>query len=167
MRMPDDLAQRFNTQIDLELSSSVAYLQMAAFFDGRSLPGMASWMRIQSDEERAHALKFFDHLLDRGNTVTLGAGEAPVSDFESVSDAFRAALAQEERVSKAISDLYAAALAAGDSASLALLQWFLEEQIEEESTVSEIVDQLEMIHGDGGALLLLDRELGARTLEAG
>jgi ferritin len=162
MKMPETLAEQFNRQIDLELASSIAYLQMAAYFDARSLPGMAAWMRIQSEEERMHALRFFDHVLDRGNSIALGAGEAPRTDFSSVVDAFEAALAQEQRVSASISDLYAAALSAGDSASLALLQWFLDEQIEEESTVSDIVEQLKMVGEDGGALLLLDRELGQR-----
>ncbi|MEX1005532.1 MAG: ferritin [Acidimicrobiia bacterium] len=160
--MSDSLAEKFNRQIDLELASSIAYLQMAAYFDSRSLQGMAQWMRVQSEEERAHALKFFDHVLHRGNTISLGGGEAPKTDFESVLDAFETAFAQEQRVSQAISGLYAAALADGDSASFALLQWFLEEQIEEESIVSDIVEQLKMIGDDGGALLLLDRELGQR-----
>ena len=163
MKMSDSLAAAFNEQVDLELSSSISYLQMAAYFDGLSLQGMASWMRIQSDEERAHALRFFDHLLDRGNEVTLGATEAPRSDFGSVLEVFREALAQEQRVSRSISELYAAALAEGDSASFALLQWFLTEQIEEESTVSDIVGQLQLIGDDGGAILLLDRELGSRS----
>ena len=162
MKMSDTLAETFNRQIDLELASSIAYLQMAAYFDGRSLPGMATWMRMQSEEERAHALKFFDHVLNRGNSVALGAGEAPKTDFTSAVDAFETALAHEQRVSKAISDLYTAALADGDSSSFGLLQWFLDEQIEEESTVSDIVEQLKLIGEDGGALLLLDRELGQR-----
>lgn len=162
MKMPESLAGSFHRQIDLELASSLAYLQMAAYLDGRSLPGMASWMRIQSEEERAHALKFFDHVLDRGNDVTLGAIDAPKAEFSSVVDVFEAALAQEQRVSEAISKLYSDALAAGDSSSFALLQWFLEEQIEEEATVDEIVEQLKLIGDDGGALLLLDRELGTR-----
>ena len=165
MKMPEPLAEKFNRQIDLELASSLAYLQMAAYFDSRSLPGMASWMRIQSEEERAHALRFFDHVLDRGNTIVLGEIEAPKSEFASVLDAFETALAQEQRVSTAIAGLYSAALEAGDSASFALLQWFLEEQIEEESTVDDIVEQIKLIKDDGGALLLLDRELGARSVQ--
>lgn len=162
MKMSAQLAEKFNRQIDLELASSIAYLQMAAYFDARSLPGMASWMRIQSEEERMHALKFFDHVLDRGNTIALGAIEAPKTDFTSAVDVFEAALTQEQKVSESISGLYGAALSDGDSASFALLQWFLDEQIEEESTVDDIVAQLKMIGTDGGALLVLDRELAQR-----
>ena len=87
-------------------------------------------------------------------------------DFEKPVDVFRAALAQEEHVSAAIKDLYRAATDEADASSFPLLQWFLEEQVEEEATVSEIVDQLEMIGDDGGALLLLDRELGGRSAGA-
>ncbi len=163
MKMPDSLAGQFNQQITLELASSLAYLQMAAFLEARSLKGMAAWMRIQAEEERVHALKFFDYVLDRGNDVHIGGTDAPSMDFEKPVDVFRAALAQEEHVSAAIKDLYRAATDEADASSFPLLQWFLEEQVEEEATVSEIVDQLEMIGDDGGALLLLDRELGGRT----
>lgn len=165
MKLSDPLAEKFNTQITLELSSSLAYLQMAAFFEARSLKGMAAWMRIQSEEERAHALKFFDYVLDRGNDVSIGDIAAPAVTYSTPVDAFRTALAQEEHVSAAIKDLYRAASDDADASSFPLLQWFLEEQVEEEATVSEIIDQLELIGDDGGALLLLDRELGGRTAE--
>lgn len=165
MQMPQPLAESFNRQIDLELESSNAYLQMAAYFEDQSLSGFAAWMRVQSEEERAHALKFFDYVLDRGNRVELGTLPAPAGGFDSPASVFAAALEQERRVSKAIGELYVKATESGDAASFPLLQWFLEEQVEEESTVSEILDQLTMIEGNGAALLLLDRELGSRTLE--
>ena len=163
MKMPDDLAKAFNDQIVLELESSLAYLQMAAYFEYASLKGLAAWMRVQSEEEHAHAMRFFDYVLDRGNAVTLGSPEAPPADFDSPLSVFRTALSQEQKVSESISTLYAKASQAADVASFPLLQWFLTEQVEEESTVSEIIDQLELIADDGAALLLLDRELGTRT----
>lgn len=163
MKMSETLAAKFNDQITLEFESSIAYLQMAAYFDARSLKGMAEWMRVQSEEERAHALRFFDFLLDRGNEVHIGTIPAPHLELESASGAFKTALAQEERVSEAIRALYRVATEDADAASYPLLQWFLEEQVEEESTVSEIVDRLELVGEDGGALLELDRELGARA----
>ena len=166
MKMSDALAGKFNDQITLELESSIAYLQMAAYFDARSLKGMASWMRIQADEERLHALKFFDFVLDRGNKIQIGSIPAPSLQLDSALGAFRTALAQEERVSSAIGDLYRIASDDVDAASYPLLQWFLEEQVEEESIVSEIVDRLELIGDDGGALLELDRELGTRSAAA-
>lgn len=165
--MPDELAQGFNRQITLEIESSLAYLQMAAYFESRSFTGFASWMRVQSDEERDHALKLFDYLLDRGNPVKLGEIAAPVSDFDGPTSVFEAALEQERRVSEAIQSLYMLATSNGDAASFAILQWFLEEQVEEESMVEEILDQLKLVGSDGGALLLLDRELGARKPDTG
>lgn len=163
--MPEAVAEALNRQIALELESSHVYLQMAAFFAGRSLTGMATWMRLQADEERSHALRFFDYVLDRGNEAVVAEVPAPRTGYADPLDAFRAALAHEQRVSRAIADLYA--LATGtDPMSLPLLQSFLTEQVEEEATVQTIVDQLEIIGGDGGALLLLDRELGTRTTVA-
>jgi ferritin len=164
MKMSDALAAKFNDQITLELESSIAYLQMAAYFDARSLSGMAAWMRVQSEEERIHALRFFDFVLDRGNDVSIGQIPAPALDIDSALSAFEMALAQEERVTASIQGLYRAATEEVDAASFPLLQWFLEEQVEEESTVSEIVDRLGLVGEDGGALLELDRELGARPV---
>ncbi len=163
MKMTPALADAFNRQITLELESSLAYLQMAAYFDARSLKGMSSWMRVQSEEERAHALRFFDYVLSRGNDVSLGANEAPPAAFDSPAGVFELALAQEQKVSASISELYRTATAEADAASFPLLQWFLQEQVEEEATVSEILDQLQLIGADGGALLMLDRELAGRT----
>ena len=163
MEMKPELAAAFNRQITLEMESSLAYLQMSAWFDAKSLSGMASWMRVQAEEERSHALKFFDYVLERGNEVTLEAIPGPdASALSNPVEVFTVALAQERKVSAAIADQYDAASTARDAASFPLLQWFLEEQVEEESTVSEIVDQLAMIGDNGAALLLLDRELGSR-----
>lgn len=164
MQMKPELSEAFNRQITLEMESSLAYLQMAAWFEAKSLTGMATWMRMQAEEERAHGLKFFEYVLERGNEVNLDTIPGPdTSGFEAPIDVFRTALAQEQKVSAAIAALYDAASDARDAASFPLLQWFLEEQVEEESTVSEIVDQLAMIGDNGAAMLLLDRELGART----
>lgn len=165
MEMPDSLAAAFNRQIALELESSTVYLQMSAFLAGQSLTGMASWMRLQSEEERTHALTFLDYVLDRGNDVLISELPAPRTGYTDPLDVFRAALAHEQRVSRAIADLYETATAT-DTMSLALLQGFLTEQVEEEATVKTIVDRLELIGKDGGALLLLDRELGARSAAA-
>lgn len=165
MEMSHTLAEAFNRQITLELESSLAYLQMAAYLESRSLKGMGAWMRIQSEEERGHALRFFDHVLDRGNIVTIGATDSPTGDFASTAAVFELALAQERKVSASIAELYRLATAEGDVGSFSLLQWFLDEQIEEEATVSEILDQLRLIGDDGGALLMIDRELGGRTAD--
>ncbi len=162
MQMSPDLAAAFNDQIVMELESSLAYLQMAGYFEDRSLTGMATWMRLQSDEERAHALLFFEHVCDRGRPIALSGIPGPKTGFESPADVFRTALEQERKVSAAIAELHRKAGDEGDASSLPFLQRFLEEQIEEESTVSEILDRLELIGDHGPSLLLLDRELGER-----
>jgi|SRR5680860_1515 len=163
MAMSSELEQAFNDQITLEFSSEYVYLQMGAFFEDRDLPGFAQWMRLQAAEERAHALKFFDFLLDMGNVVRLGAIEAPRPSFDSTVEVFEASLAHEKRVTASIHDLYGRCSAAGEFHALPLLHWFIDEQVEEEAGVSQIVQQLKMAGDNGAALLFLDRELGART----
>ena len=163
MKMSEKLAEAFSEQVTKELSSSVAYLQMSAWFDSFDLPGMASWMRIQSEEERQHALRFMDFVLDRGNKLVIGERKKPKSDFESPKAVFEAALAQEQSTTTSIRDLYLRASEEKDVESYPLLDWFLTEQVEEESTVQKILGQLGHAGQDGSALLMLDRELGART----
>ena len=166
MKMSQQLEDAFNAQITLELESSIAYLQMAAFLDGENLPGMSGWMRAQSAEEAAHADRFFDFVLDRGNQVRIGPTAAPTSEFTTAADAFRTSLEQERRVTKSIHDLYRLAGDEGDLGSIPLLQEFIGEQNEEEATVETILERVKMADGNSGALLLLDSELGARPATA-
>ncbi|TDE08261.1 ferritin [Jiangella asiatica] len=163
MKLNDTLAKAFSEQITLEIESSVAYLQLAIALEDANLPGMASWMRIQSGEERDHAAKFIQHVTDRGNRPQIGDIPAPADPGPTVVAAFEASLAHERNVSDSIRALYRLALAEGDIDSLPLLSWFIEEQIEEESTVSEILGRLHLIGEDGPGLLRLDGELGARV----
>lgn len=163
MQLSAELTRAYNDQIQLEFESSFAYLQMGADFELRSLPGMAKWMRMQSGEEYAHAMKFIQFVLDRGAKLELHALGAPAATPDSVVATFEAALGHEQRVSKAIHALYAKALSEQDFSSLPLLQWFVNEQVEEENTVSSILDRLRMVGDDRTGLLFLDRELGART----
>lgn len=162
MKMTDDLTSAFNDQITMELASSVAYLQMCAHFEAENLIGMASWMLMQSEEEKEHARRFMSFVLDRGNGVRLGAIEAPESSFESVENVFETALAQEQSVTKAIHDLYRLASDGGDLASFPFLQSFIEEQNEEEATVETILERVRLAGGESSAILLLDHELGNR-----
>lgn len=165
MKMTQELADLFNDQITMELASSVAYLQMAAHLENEGLSGMGTWMRIQSDEEHAHALRFLQFTLDRGNDVMIGAIDAPPRSNGSIADVFDAALAQEQKVTASISSMYAAAQASADVLALPFLQEFLTEQVEEEAAVGEIIDRLRLAGDDGPTLLQMDRELGARIPE--
>jgi ferritin len=162
MAMSAELEQAFNDQVTLEFASELAYLQMAAYFEQHDLSGFAEWMRLQAAEEHTHGMKFFEFLLDRGNAVHIGAFDAPKSGFDSVVEVFEASLAHEKKVTASIHDLYARCSAAGEYQALPLLHWFIDEQVEEESSVSKIVERVRMAGTDGAALLFLDRELGER-----
>lgn len=162
MKLSDTLLKAFSEQITLELESSIVYLQLAIILDDQDLPGMAGWMRQQSDEERDHAGRFIDHVTDRGGHPQIGAIKSPAGLGDSVHDAFRASLAHEEKVSESIRNLYRQAQSEGDIDSMPLLHWFIEEQVEEEATVSEILGRLELIGSDGAGLLRLDADLAAR-----
>jgi ferritin len=151
-----------NEQIKHEFYSSYLYLSMSAYFETLSLPGFASWMRVQSQEEHEHAMKFFDFLNDRDGTVELQALDQPPGEFQSPLDVFEQALAHERKVTTLIHRLYEQALKENDYATQTLLQWFITEQVEEEKNASQIVEQLKMTGGDSTALLLLDRELAGR-----
>jgi ferritin len=151
-----------NDQIKNEFYSSYLYLSMSAYFETQSLPGFASWMRAQSQEEHAHAMKFFDFVNDRDGTVELQALDQPPGEFQSPLDVFQQALEHERKVTALIYRLYELALKESDYATQTLLQWFITEQVEEEKSASQIVEQLKMTGGDSTALLLLDRELAGR-----
>lgn len=160
--MNEQMIAAFNEQIALEHASAYAYRQMSAWADARDLSGTASWFAAQAEEETAHATMFTQHLLDRGGEVVLQAIPAPRSNFADVVEVFEASLEQERRVTAAIGELYAAAQAAADFRSIPLLTTFLQEQVEEEATVSTILGELRMAAGDPSALLMLDKGLPAR-----
>ena len=165
MLMSESLEKRFSAQIGAEFFSFYSYLQISAYFERTNLPGCARWMRLQADEEQLHAMKFWDYVMARGNTVILPPIDSPETDFASPLSAFERALEHERSVSRSIHDLYGHATRENDYASFALLQWFVAEQVEEENTVVQIIEQLRMVGDDGPALLILDKELGSRTAE--
>lgn len=163
MSLPDRLTDALNRQVTIELASSVAYIQLSAYFAAEDLPGMASWMQVQASEERDHADRFIQHIVDRGGFVRIGDIEGPDDDVRSPLGAFQAALAHEKKVSESIRELYRLSMEVGDIDSIPLLQWFVAEQIEEEASVGEIISKVERVGEDGSALLILDQELGKRT----
>jgi ferritin len=140
---------------------------MSAYFSHQNLDGMGRWMRAQAEEERSHADRFLDFILDRGGRAIIGETEAPRADFTGPEDVFATALAQEEAVTAAIHDLYRLAVELGDLASIPFLLDFISEQTEEEAMVSTIVDRLTLAGGEPGALFILDHELGARDGDPG
>lgn len=162
MALGESMLSALNQQITMELSASHSYLAMAAWFESQNLPGMATWMQMQSEEERAHALKFFEFVVDRGEDVVLGSIEAPQAKFGSALEVFQEALAQEKGVTVAINGLYSIANAEGEYEAIPLITWFINEQVEEEASVDQVVEDLRRAGDDAQVLLMLDRELGAR-----
>ena len=127
------------------------------------LKGFASWMRNQSEEELGHARRFVTYMNDRGGRVVLGAVKAPPVDWESPLDAFENAYKHECHISACINELSTMSINEKDHASHAFLEWFVTEQVEEESTADEIVQQLKLMEGAPGGLFLMDRELAQRS----
>lgn len=159
------LQDALNAQINLEMASSYAYLAMAAHFESASLPGMSNWMRIQAAEEHTHAMRLFDHMCDRGGKVVLQPIGRPEHDFATSLAVFESALHHEQTVTKAINNLYALAQAEQDYPSQVMLQWFINEQVEEEKNAMTAIDQLKMAAGNPSAILMLDQMYGARVAE--
>jgi ferritin len=158
-----ELESALNEHLRAELYASHLYLAMAAYCESVPLPGAARWMQIQSLEERDHAMRFFRYIADRDGRITVGSLDEPLADFGSPRAVFEAALEHERAVSERINDLYRLGGEAGDYATQAFLQWFVNEQVEEESTLSGLVDALRMLGDDTPGLLALDRELGSRS----
>jgi ferritin len=151
-----------NEQIKNELYSAYLYLAMSAHFEAANLPGSAHWMRLQSQEEVEHAMKFFDYVNERGGRVVLQVIDQPPVEFKLPLDIFQQALEHEQKVTGMINNLYALAVKENDYPTQVMLQWFIEEQVEEEKSAGDVVEQLRMIGDHTQGLFMLDRQLGAR-----
>ncbi len=160
------IQEALNQQLNAELFSSYLYLSMSANFDSTSFQGMAAWMRIQAQEEHAHAMKFYDYILERNGQVTLAQVEAPQTKWDSPLEAFEGAYAHEQKITGLINGLADLAVTEKDHATETFLQWFITEQVEEEATVSTIVDQLKLVGGEGVALYMIDQQLAQRPAAA-
>jgi len=152
-----------NDQINKELYSSYLYLSMAAYFENKNLPGFAKWLHVQTDEERGHGMKLYQHLVDRGGRVLLTAIAAPTTEWKTNLEVFKQVQAHEAAVTASINALYELALKEKDYPMQVLLGWFINEQVEEEKNAAEIVQQLELIDAHGTAVLMLDHQLGKRS----
>jgi ferritin len=152
----------FNKQLNAEAFSSYLYLSMAAWFESRNLVGMAAWMRVQSQEETGHAMKFLDHISKRNGRVALAQIDAPKAEWGSALEAFEEAYKHECKITGMIHKLVELAGKEKDYAANAFLQWFVNEQVEEEASVLLIVERLKLLGASTGGLLMLDKELGKR-----
>lgn len=161
------LEEAINAQISQELTASYNYLGMSTYFNTQNLDGFAQWMLLQHDEEKVHAMKLLHYLQDRGGTVRLNAIPAPAIDYSNPLEVFQKALETEVENTKSINVLYELALELSDHATKSHLQWFLDEQVEEEKSIEDIIALLERIGDESAGLLYLDDKLGARKFEEG
>jgi len=160
--LKDPIEKELNKQLNAELYSEYLYLSIAAYYEAEGLPGFASWMRAQANEENAHAMRIYDFIIERDGRVTLDSIDSPPMEWSSPTDAFEAAYDHEVEITEMIDDLVAFAREENDNATENMLQWFVAEQVEEEATAQDILDKLEYVGDDGPGLLMVDQELGKR-----
>lgn len=156
------LEAELNKQLIAEFESAYLYLSMSAYLARTNLPGFSHWMLMQFEEEQAHAMKFFQYILDRGGKVELQKIDTPVNNWTNIIDVFSEVVKHESKVTSMINELVNIALEEKDHATVAMLQWYVSEQVEEEATVGDILEQLLLIEGKGAGLFMLDREAKSR-----
>ncbi len=161
--MDSKMLKELNQQIQEETYSSYIYLSMAADLEATGFKGMATWMQVQVREEKIHADIFLNYILERGDRVELDAIQKPPSKWTSPHAIFKEALAHEVHITGRINHMVKVARELNDNATLNMLQWFIEEQVEEEANVGEAVQQLEIVGDDGRGKLMIDREMGSRV----
>jgi ferritin len=161
--LPKKLQDALNQQINHELYSSYLYLAMSAHFEAVNLPGFARWMKVQSEEEYGHGMKFYGYIYERGGKVALDAIAKPAGDYKTPIDVMRKVLEHEKKVTGTIEALYELALKEKDYATQVMLHWFIKEQVEEEKSASDIIEMLKTIGDAPAGLAMLDSRLGARA----
>ena len=162
-----ELEEAINAQIAQEFTASYSYLGMSTYFDELSLDGLASWMQNQHAEEQAHAMRLLNYLQDRGGRVQLAAIPSPQVEFDSILQVFEMSLEMEIENTTSINALYELALKHNDHATKSHLQWFLDEQVEEEKSMEDVIANLKLIGDDKAGLLYLNDKLGQRKAEEG
>ena len=159
----EGIQDALNKQINAELYSSYLYLSMSAYFESINLKGFASWMRVQTQEELVHAMKFYDYLIERGGKVVLSSIESPPTEWPSPLAVFEQAYQHEQKVTGLINELVDLAIAEKDHATNIILQWFVSEQVEEEASADEVVQKIKLMGDARGGIFMLDRELAQRV----
>ena len=152
-----------NNQINKELYSSYLYLAMSTYYAESNFSGFASWMKVQSTEEYGHAMKFYGYVIERNGHVELETIEKPNAKFKSPADVFKQVLEHEQKVTAMINKLYELAIKEKDYPTQIMLEWFITEQLEEEKSAGDILDQLKMVGDSPVSLIMMDRQLAARA----
>jgi ferritin len=159
----EKMEKAINEQIKEELFSSYLYLSMSAYCQSVNLPGFANWMRVQAQEELMHAMKFYDFINERRGRVLLKEIKTPQHEWKSPLEIFEDVLRHEEYITGKINNLVDIAIEEKDHASNVFLQWFVNEQVEEEATADDIINRLKLIGESKGGFFMIDRELGTRV----
>ena len=161
--LPEKLLTKMNEQITHEFFSAHYYLAMAAYFMKDDLDGFANFFIVQAEEERSHAMKFFNFINDQGAEAVITGFKDPKRDFNSAEEIFTLALEHEKLVSSLINDLMAEAQEEKHYPSISFLQWFIDEQVEEEASMGKLLNKVKRVGEEGHGILMLDKELAART----
>lgn len=161
--MKKKVQDAINKQINIEMQSAYTYLGMSTKMELLSFPGMASWLRLQWEEELVHAMKFIDFMVQRDAPVRLAALNQPKVTFTTPLKAFESVLKHEQFVTKSIHALYDLSVKENDFPLQSLLKWFIDEQVEEEDNARQAIDSLTLAGDSGTGLLIVDRELGKRV----
>ncbi|WP_421077239.1 ferritin [Methanothermococcus sp. Ax23] len=159
----DKMLKALNEQINKELFSAYLYLSMSAYAESIGLKGFAQWLKVQYQEELDHAMKFYTYVIERGGKVELESIDKPKNEWSSILEVFEDGYEHEQFISESINNLMDLAVSEKDYATMNMLQWFINEQVEEESSFLEIVDKLKLLDGDKRGLFMLDKDLGQRT----
>lgn len=158
-----NVEEAINAQINAELWSAYLYLSMSAYCHANGYPGFGKWFEVQFEEEQDHAKILFNYVIRRSGKVILQPIAAVPSEWDGLLDVLKSTLAHEQKVTSLINNLYAIASGENDYATSSMLKWFIDEQVEEEETAQNVIDNLNMIKDNGYGLYMLDKELGART----
>ena len=159
------VAEALNCQINNELYSAYLYLALSSYSQQIGLKGVANWFKIQSQEEMTHALKFYNYLISQGAPAVMRAIDEPPALFDDVAGVFEKTLEHEQFITKCIADLVDLARQEKDHATEIMLQWFVTEQVEEEASATEIIEQLKMVGDKASAIFMVDHQLGKRKAD--
>ena len=157
------IEEALNAQLNAEFYSAYLYLSMAGYFESINLKGFANWMRVQIQEEQFHAMKLYDYIFERGGKVNLSQIDAPPRDWDCPLAVFNATLTHEQKVTGLINDLVSLARTEKDYAAETYLQWYVKEQVEEESNVGTVLAQLKLVKDSPQALFMLDNQMAQRV----
>ncbi|HKM93939.1 MAG TPA: ferritin [Prolixibacteraceae bacterium] len=161
--LKEKMEKALNEQINKELYSAYLYMSMSAYAQTLGLPGVANWMKVQTQEETSHANKFFDYVHERNARVLLKPIDAVEFEFGTVQEMFKKVMEHEQMITDSINKLVDIAIELSDHATRSMLMWFVDEQVEEEASVQEIIDKLKMVEGKGHGLFMIDKDLNLRV----